>query len=104
MAEGYRALSPSMPIGRRYLIFGPWVFTTGGTTAEQDNRFKDKTAKLLRTMKFPEIFEKKVMLLSSSALGSVFSRSMWASGRYEESGIISHETLDRPKDQYTAWV
>ena len=35
-----------------------------GTSADQDRRFSDKELKLLKTMKFPPEFEKKVFLAS----------------------------------------
>ena len=45
-------------------IYLTW-FSTGffkGTSADQDRRFSDKELKLLKTMKFPPEFEKKVFL------------------------------------------
>lgn len=41
------------------------TFSTGffkGTSADQDRRFSDKELKLLKSMKFPPEFEKKVLL------------------------------------------
>lgn len=33
-----------------------------GTSADQDRRFKDKESKLLKTLKFPQEFDTKVLL------------------------------------------
>jgi hypothetical protein len=41
------------------------MFSTGffkGTSADQDRRFSDKELKLLKSMKFPPEFEKKVIV------------------------------------------
>lgn len=39
-----------------------------GTSADQDRRFSDKELKLLKTMKFPPEFEKKVIADSPTVL------------------------------------
>ena len=38
-----------------------------GTSADQDRRFSDKELKLLKTMKFPPEFEKKVLFRNAAA-------------------------------------
>ena len=38
-----------------------------GTSADQDRRFSDKEVKLLKTMKFPPEFDKKVSVLETTA-------------------------------------
>lgn len=43
-----------------YALCSPFIGFFKGTSADQDRRFSDKELKLLKTMKFPPEFEKKV--------------------------------------------
>ena len=45
-----------------------------GTSADQDRRFSDKELKLLKSMKFPPEFEKKVLLEWPFYLSSLLKR------------------------------
>lgn len=51
-----------------------------GTSTEQDRRFSDKELKLLKSMKFPPSFEKKVSQLSF--LSIFFFCELFAKSRF----------------------
>ena len=68
-----------------------------GTSADQDRRFSDKELKLLKTMKFPQNFDKKVRSWCYVTVrGGVMTRFLIV-GRHEESKPPGHQTLDREK-------
>jgi hypothetical protein len=74
-----------------------------GTSADQDRRFSDKELKLLKSIKFPPEFDKKVCHLrpcrsTTSLLFSLFS------GGDEKSKFASHKTMDRQKGHRARWL
>lgn len=65
-----------------------------GTSADQDRRFTDKEKKLLKSLKFPPEFDKKV--LSNEALNNCIQPNS-VTGRLEEGEPHTHQAMDCQK-------
>lgn len=73
-----------------------------GTSADQDRRFSDKELKLLKTMKFPPEFDKKVRRWRPCSPTTSLSFSLF-SGGYEKSKFAGHQTVDCQKGHRARW-
>ena len=71
-----------------------------GTSADQDRRFSDKELKLLKTMKFPPEFDKKVR--TSHVFQTYFRVFTFdCAGRYAQGQLDRHTTMDRQEGRRT---
>lgn len=67
-----------------------------GTSAEQDRRFSDKEVKLLKSMKFPPEFDKKVGAVCEILLNENQHNFLHLGG-YAQSELTGHSTMDCQK-------
>ena len=84
-----------------WLAHAPTLGFFKGTSAEQDRRFSDKETKLLKSMKFPAEFDKKVCWLLHIVVFS-WTDSSWCKGGHAQSECHDYTTLGRKKNRWTS--